>query len=200
MGNACKRLAYCCVEPCVEPSDWEPGHSGGGESYRPSPHGRNSYQEEAARRPIVPPGGPPPPVPPPQPAPPKPQVAIGDGKLPDGVKFELRTLPVSATWFEYMLAWSLNPEPSHIHTLFWLVRKFTTTEGLFLVFQWCGWHWIAGHRQARCGWWRWRDSVCGGVEESSWNQCSATWCAGGSPPKAHSTAESWLCNSWCLRK
>ncbi|CAK9873692.1 unnamed protein product [Sphagnum jensenii] len=107
MGNACKRLAYCCVEPCVEPSDWEPGHSGGGNSYRPSPHGRNSYQEEPARRPIgpnapgipaptiVPPGGPPPPVPPPQPAPPKPQVAIGGGKLPDGVKYELRTLPVT---------------------------------------------------------------------------------------------------------
>ncbi|CAK9873685.1 unnamed protein product [Sphagnum jensenii] len=54
MGNACKRLAYCCVEPCVEPSDWEPGHSGGGNSYRPSPHGRNSYQEEPARRPIGP--------------------------------------------------------------------------------------------------------------------------------------------------
>ncbi len=54
MGNACKRLAYCCVEPCVEPSGWEPGHSGGGESYRPSRHGRNSYQEEAARRPIGP--------------------------------------------------------------------------------------------------------------------------------------------------
>ncbi|KAH9569109.1 hypothetical protein CY35_03G114900 [Sphagnum magellanicum] len=54
MGNACKRLAYCCVEPCVEPSDWEPGHPGGGDSYRPSPHGRNSYQEEAARRPIGP--------------------------------------------------------------------------------------------------------------------------------------------------
>jgi hypothetical protein len=34
----------------VEPSDWEPGHPGGGDSYRPSPHGRNSYQEEAARR------------------------------------------------------------------------------------------------------------------------------------------------------
>ncbi len=50
MGNICKRLAYCCVEPCVEPSDWEPGHPGGGDSYRPSPHGRNSYQEEAARR------------------------------------------------------------------------------------------------------------------------------------------------------
>jgi hypothetical protein len=54
MGNACKRLAYCCVEPCVEPSDWEPGHPRGGDSYRPSPHGRNSYQEEAARRPIGP--------------------------------------------------------------------------------------------------------------------------------------------------
>jgi len=38
----------------VEPSDWEPGHSGGGDSYRPSPHGKNSYQEEAPRRPIGP--------------------------------------------------------------------------------------------------------------------------------------------------
>ncbi len=79
---------------------------------------------------IVLPGGPPPPVPPPRPATPKPQVAIGGGMLPDGVQYELRTLPVSAIWFESMLAWSLNPEPSHIHTLFWLVRKFTTTEGL----------------------------------------------------------------------
>ncbi|CAM6027527.1 unnamed protein product [Sphagnum balticum] len=43
---------------------------------------------------IVPPGGPPPPVPPPRPAPPKPQVAIGGGMLPDGVQYELRTLPV----------------------------------------------------------------------------------------------------------
>ncbi len=49
MGNALKRL-HGCVEPCVEPSDWEPGHPGGGDSYRPSQHGRNSYQEEAARR------------------------------------------------------------------------------------------------------------------------------------------------------
>lgn len=99
---------------------------------------------------------------------------------------------------------SLVPKPwtlSYTYTLL-IGQKIYNNWGLVLggvVFQWCGWHWIAGHREARCGWWRWHDSVCGGVKESSWNQYSATWCAGGSSPKAHSTAESWLCNSWFLK-